>query len=232
MGRLVLAMLAVVLLAAVVSLRRRRDQRRLTDERRLRLACRAAAEDVAALGEHLSVPRPDPAPDQAAARAPGGTWVKAPGDERRRAVADHLRAARLVREATTAEDVRAATAALAHAGWALACLTAHCDLEPVPERRTPCFLDPQHGPAAQDASWALPGGVEMWIPVCQSDAYRIAGGIRPEARLVWVDGRWMPWFAAGPAYDAYAHGYFGDTVDAQRAEAARRLRTAGVQAPT
>lgn len=216
MGRLVLAMLAVVLLTAVVSLRHRREQRRLTDERRLRLARRAAAEDVAALGEHLGVRRPDPMP----------------GDERRRAIADHLRAARLVREATTAEDVRAATAALAHAGWALACLTAHCDLEPVPERRTPCFLDPQHGPAAQDASWALPGGVEMWIPVCQSDAYRIAGGIRPDARLVWVDGRSVPWFAAGPAYDAYAHGYFGGTVDAQRAEAARRLRTAGVQAPT
>lgn len=74
-----------------------------------------------------------------------------------------------------------------------------------------------------DAAWTPPSGIEGEIAVCPPDAHRLASGEAPDVRMVRVGDRWVPWFAAGEAYDAHAHGYFGPGTAAQtRAEETNR----------
>lgn len=81
----------------------------------------------------------------------------------------------------------------------LACVLARRDGEPLPERREPCFFNPQHGPGVVDVSWAPREGVPRMIPVCGADARRLEQGIDPDVRLVRVGDRYVKWYEADAA---------------------------------
>src|SRR5258708_91176 len=80
--------------------------------------------------------------------------------------------------------------------------------QPVPERRAPCFFNPQHGPSVTDVGWAPPGGVSRPVPACAADAARVLRGEDPHTRMMNVNGYQRPYWDAGPAYGPYAGGYY------------------------
>ena len=81
-----------------------------------------------------------------------------------------------------------------------------------------CALNPGHGPAVSTLPWAPAlGSEEQAIPVCA----RCAPGTGEDVKLVRRRDRYVPWFCFGSAYDAYAHGWFGDGLDDFREESAR-----------
>lgn len=100
--------------------------------------------------------------------------------------------------AQTAAAVTAIVSVLDDGRFHLACVLARRDGVDLPQRREPCFFNPQHGPAVADLAWAPPGGVEREIAVCRSDANRLSQGEEPDVRLVRVGDRFVPWYAADP----------------------------------
>jgi hypothetical protein len=81
----------------------------------------------------------------------------------------------------------------------LACVLARRDGEPLPQRREPCFFNPQHGPAVADVKWAPRDGVPRMIPVCGADARRLEQGLDPDVRLIRVGDRNVRWYEADAA---------------------------------
>lgn len=123
--------------------------------------------------------------------------------------------------ASTAEDVTLALRRLTDGRHAHACVLARRDGREPPQRRPPCFFDPSHGPASRDVTWAPPGGVERDIPVCFRDAERLAAGQVPAARMVRLGDRRVAWYAAGPAYQPWAAGWYDALVRDGRYDAER-----------
>ena len=128
--------------------------------------------------------------------------------------------ARLAASATGA-DVTEVTRTLADGRFAHACVLAGRDGSPRPTRREPCFFNPAHGPAHHDVEWAPPGGVPRDVPVCFRDLERLTAGEQPDVRMVRVGNRRAAWFASGPAYAAWAQGWYADLVDDNRIAADR-----------
>jgi hypothetical protein len=81
-----------------------------------------------------------------------------------------------------------------------------------PERRSPCFFDPRHGPSTRDVEWAPPHGESRLVPACEADALRVEDGEDPQAREVMVGGERMPYWAAGPMYAPFIGGFFGASL--------------------
>ena len=81
------------------------------------------------------------------------------------------------------------------------------DGEPLPERREPCFFNPQHGPSMQDVQWAPPSGTARTIGVCAADARALAAGDEPLVRMVRVGDRWVPWHLSGGMEGAIDAGH-------------------------
>lgn len=125
------------------------------------------------------------------------------------ALDSYERAKALLRDAGKAADVRDVIRSLETGRHAQACVLARRDGRELPPHRAPCFFDPAHGPSSVDVMWSPPNGAEREIPVCHRDAERLSGGEAPDARLVRLGNRMVPWYAAGPAYQTYADGYFG-----------------------
>ncbi|MFE7397557.1 hypothetical protein [Streptomyces sp. NPDC057557] len=121
------------------------------------------------------------------------------------------KAKELMAVAAKPQDVQPVTAALEEGRFALAVLAARRAGTPVPERRTPCFFDPRHGPSVIDAMWAPPGGMPRNVPVCEADADLLAAAQEPMARQVRTAHGSEPYWNAGPAYAPWAGGYFGGT---------------------
>jgi len=111
------------------------------------------------------------------------------------------------------DQLRSVTEALEEGRYALACVRARVNNQPVPERRPPCFFNPQHGPSVRDVRWAPPGGAPRDVPACAADAQRVEQGFDPHIREVMVDGHRRPYYDAGPAYAPYAYGYYGGFGD-------------------
>jgi hypothetical protein len=107
------------------------------------------------------------------------------------------------------DQLRGVTSILEEGRYALACVNARVNNQPVPERRAPCFFNPQHGPSVRDVTWAPPGGAPRNVPACANDAQRVDQGFDPQMREVMVDGQRRPYWDAGPAYGPYAGGYYG-----------------------
>jgi hypothetical protein len=189
-----------------------RRELRLQASDRLRLSRKAADEDVTVFGEELTELHFE-------------TLTTELDDDLRRdyqqALDCYERAKELVRSASELEQVRSVTSTLEDGRFAQACLLARRDGAPVPDRRPPCFFNPNHGPARTEVMWAPPGGVEREISVCLADARRLEDGQAPEIRLVRLGNRRVPWFMSGPAYESYALGYYGAAIDAGRLEADR-----------
>ncbi|WP_250573518.1 hypothetical protein [Nonomuraea sediminis] len=112
-----------------------------------------------------------------------------------------------------AEQVRDVTQTLEDGRYALAVVKAKVGNLPIPERRAPCFFNPQHGPSVRDVRWAPPGGAVRDVPACAADAEAVERGFDPQMREVMVDGQRRPYYDAGPAYQPYAYGYYGGFGD-------------------
>jgi hypothetical protein len=198
---LVLAVLGVGLLVAVTASQRRerarREQRRVAD---LAAVLRVSEEDVTRFGEELQrldvemlVTPLDPAMRQ----------------DYQRALDSYEAAKETLQQVTEAAQVKHVTEALEDGRYAMACVLARRDGEPLPVRRPPCFFNPAHGPSTTDVEWAPPAGVLRQVPVCAADADRVRQGAEPDIRTVQQGYRRVPYWQAGPAYSPWATGYFG-----------------------
>ncbi|WP_066949422.1 hypothetical protein [Streptomyces lushanensis] len=157
-------------------------------------------EDITAFGEELD--RLDFHPAEAGAD-------DAMRAEYERSLDAYEKAKSLMGAARRPDDVRGVTRALEDGRFSLAVLDARRRRLPLPERRSPCFFDPRHGPSTADAEWAPPAGVRRTVPVCAADAARLADGDDPMARTVQTASGPRPYWEAGPAYGPWAGGYFG-----------------------
>jgi hypothetical protein len=200
-GALVFLILLLVAGAGVVAVVKR-HQRHAIERKEGELAPvrRLAFEDVTALGEELQRLDTDLAGHEL---DPG-------------ADADYQRALDAYESAKTAADtiaepdqVRHVTEILEDGRYAMACVRARVDGEPLPARRPPCFFDPRHGLSIEDVPYAPPGGAQRDVPACALDAERVKAGAEPDIRQVMVGSRRVPYWQGGRAYQPYAAGYFG-----------------------
>ncbi|MEU9232623.1 hypothetical protein [Streptomyces subrutilus] len=157
-------------------------------------------EDITAFGEELE--RLDFHPGE-----PGAD--DAMRGDYERGLDSYEKAKRIMGSVRHPEEVTGVTQALEDGRFALAALDARRQGRPLPERRSPCFFDPRHGPSAEDASWAPAGGAPRTVPVCAADAVRLRDGLDPAVRTVDTEHGPRPYYDAGPAYGPWAGGYFG-----------------------
>lgn len=118
-------------------------------------------------------------------------------------------AQRTVKGIRKSADISAVTDTLATGRYAIVCVQARVRGEQVPERRVPCFFNPQHGPSTTDVVWTQPKVGTRTVPACAQDAARIRAGDEPEVRFVQFHSRRVPYWEAGAAVMPYGQGYFG-----------------------
>ncbi|WP_067435237.1 hypothetical protein [Nocardioides jensenii] len=194
----VLAVLAVV--ALIATQQRSRTRLELEKTAAVTKVKKVAEEDVTRFGEELQELHIDTL----------ATELDVPmRQDYQRALDCYEDAKSLLDDVRTPEDVSAVTRTLEDGRYAQACVLARQDHRPLPERRSPCFFNPRHGPAQTDVSWAPPGGVPRDVPVCLADAERIEAGAEPDVRRVRDGAQMVPWYQGGPAYSQYANGYYG-----------------------
>lgn len=194
LGVLILAVAAA--LGAFLVVRKRRRDREAEQMADLKSGVQ---EDVTLLGEDiahldLNVMDKDLDPDTRA--------------DYERAMNSYDEAKKATEHAAKPYDMQAVTTALEDGRYYMTATRARQAGEPVPERRAPCFFNPQHGPSVQDVSWAPPGGVARSVPACAADAEAVLLGHDPDVRLVPAGGVRRPYWDAGPAYAPYAGGYY------------------------
>jgi len=68
--------------------------------------------------------------------------------------------------------------------YALACVQARVAGDAVPEKRKPCFFNPQHGPSMTDVMFTPRAAGTRLVPACAQDAARVKAGEKPEIRKV------------------------------------------------
>ncbi|WP_165952633.1 phosphotransferase enzyme family protein [Kribbella albertanoniae] len=172
---------------------RRGDAAELEQVRKL------ADEDVTLLGEELT---------RLGARVDGQHLDGETRLEYQRGLDAYEAAQRAVGGVKSAADISAVTDALATGRYAIVCVRARVAGEPVPERRVPCFFNPQHGPSTTDVVWNQPGRGTRKVPACAQDAARLKAGDEPEVRYVVIGSRRVPYWEAGAAIAPYGRGYF------------------------
>lgn len=192
--------LAILVVGGVIFYGVSRQRRKQREAEQLEEVRHAADEDVTRLGEDITALDLDI----------GGKQVD--GDTRadyEHALDSYDTAKRRVDAAQRPEDLRGVSTAVEDGRFAMTCVRARLAGEPLPERRAPCFFNPQHGPSVTDKEWTPPGGTARDVPVCAADAERLAHGEEPEAREVVVDGQRRPYWEAGPGYAPWFGGYYG-----------------------
>ena len=128
------------------------------------------------------------------------------------AVNAYDRANRAYETARRPDDLEPVGAALEEGRWAMLSARARLDGREPPERSSPCFFDPRHGPSAREVEWAPEGGAPRMVPACEADARRVEHGEDPQAREVTVGGQRMPYWSAGPAYAPFMGGFYGTGI--------------------
>jgi hypothetical protein len=191
----VILVLAAVFGGLAFRRKRRRDAIAAREFTQVR---QAADEDVTALGESVTSLNFDINSAQPEARQ---------YYEQSLGAYDHAKQALAV--ARRPEDLRGVSAALEEGRWALAATTASASGRAIPERRPPCFFNPQHGPSVADVDYAPDGGAPRPVPVCAADLDRVQRGINPDVRQLVVGGQQVPYWNAGPMYAPWAGGYYG-----------------------
>jgi hypothetical protein len=126
-----------------------------------------------------------------------------------RALDSYEAAKETLRLAQKPDDIKHVTESLEDGRYAVACVLARKNGEPLPVRRPPCFFNPAHGPSTTDIEWAPPAGIPRQVPVCAADADRVEQGAEPDIRTVQQGYQRVPYWQAGPAYSPWASGYFG-----------------------
>jgi hypothetical protein len=199
-GVAVVLVILVLLVAggagALIFVSRRRKRRKAQQMAELK---ESVYEDVTRLGEDISALNlnvMDPNTDPQAR------------EDYEKALGSYDQAKSAVDTAQKPEDMRKVTTALEDGRYFMTAVRARVDGLPVPERRAPCFFNPQHGPSVQDVSWAPPGGAPRSVPACAADTQRVLAGEDPDTRLVSVGGYQRPYWDAGPQYAPYAGGYY------------------------
>ena len=117
-------------------------------------------------------------------------------------------AQRLVPRLASHEAVDRVTATLTTGRHALACVRARLAGEPLPQRRVPCFFNPQHGPSVRDVVYTPRRRGTRTVPACAQDAARVEAGQEPDFLMVTVGERRVPYWDAGRADQPYGVGYF------------------------
>lgn len=107
----------------------------------------------------------------------------------------------------TREDVDRLVETLVDGRFAIACVRADVAGEPRPERRTPCFFNPQHGPSVTDVEATPRGHGTHSFPACRQCAARVRARQRPEIRMVRVGARSVPYWEAGTRTVLDDYGY-------------------------
>ncbi len=228
---IVLGVLLVLLAAAArvhhtLGVRREKE---LEDVDRFRIGRKVADEEVTVFGEQLAELHIDTLTTE---------LDPAMRDDYQAALDAYERSKQQLASATAVGDVSALLTTLANGRFARACVLARKDGAELPTRRELCFFNPQHGPAATDVAWTPSGGVEREVPVCRSDANRLANGQLPLVRVVATTGGLLPWYAAGPwiegaAGATRAHVAGGSTPYSlrHRGEAEVRRGASGANSP-
>ena len=184
---MVLGIVLVLLVAAVPvrrALTRRRDAE-LAALEAFRVNRKIADEDVTVLGEQVAELHVD------TLATPLDPNMR---EDYQQALDSYEKAKLLLAGATTVGDITGVTTALEDGRFARACVLARLEGADLPQRREPCFFNPQHGPAVTDLAWAPPNGVERQIAVCGADARRLETGEAPDVRLVRVGDRYVKWY--------------------------------------
>ena len=126
-----------------------------------------------------------------------------------RALDSYESAKEAVAAVTQPDQIKHVVEILDDGRYAMACVRARVNGEALPQRRPPCFFNPQHGPSVEDVTWSPPGGAPREVPACAADAERVRAGADPDIRKVMVGPQRVPYWQAGPAYAPYAQGMFG-----------------------
>ncbi|MBG0827963.1 hypothetical protein HS041_09305 [Planomonospora sp. ID67723] len=184
--------------------RKKKQQREAREAAELAAVTKTVDEDVTKFGEEITALDMD-----VKMLADGGDHQ----EDWTRALDSYERAKAELAAVKRPDELRGVTSALEEGRYALACVKARVNHEPLPERRSPCFFNPQHGPSARDVRWAPPGGAVRDVPACAADAEAVERGFEPQTRQVMVNGQSRPYYDAGPAYQPYAYGYYGGFGD-------------------
>ncbi|MDX6259944.1 MAG: hypothetical protein QOH84_1632 [Kribbellaceae bacterium] len=129
----------------------------------------------------------------------------------------------------TRESISAVVDLLTEGRYALACVQARAAGRPLPERRVPCYFNPQHGPSTADVVWTPPKGGTRRVPVCAQDAARIAAGTEPEVHYIRYGELNVPYWEAGDPNEPYRFGLF-DSGGARAIAINLRLQQLGIDA--
>ena len=196
-----LIVVAVVIgLVAFAGARKQQAQRRELQAAELAVVRGAVEEDVVAFGEDLS---------RLGNELPSGRLDEGGREDYKRALDSYEAAKQATDALKNADETRHVASIIDDGRYAIACVRARVDGEPLPQRRPACFFDPRHGQSVTDVSWAPPGGVTRDVPACALDAERVRVGADPASRKVLVGTQRVPYWEAGPAFAPMALGYFG-----------------------
>jgi hypothetical protein len=180
----------------------RRDRRRLDRQiaaTELEQVRRVADEDVTLLGEELRRLDVDVA---------GHDLDEETRADYQRALDAYESAQRTIAALRSADEISKVTDTLATGRYSMVCVRARVAGAPIPQRRVPCFFNPQHGPSVREVEWTPPGRGTRLVPACAQDAARVAARQKPDVRFVTIGSRKVPYYEAGALYAPYGQGYF------------------------
>jgi type II secretory pathway pseudopilin PulG len=197
METLVVLLVVGAVIAFVVS--RAQNRKQQAELESVQAVRSVAEEDVTRLGEDVALLDTETA---------GRQLDEATRQDYRRALDAYDAAKSAVGRVRSPQDVKAITGILEDGRYAIACVQARLAGRPLPQRRPPCFFNPQHGPSTEDVEWAPSGGQPRPVPVCAADAERVRAGAEPDIRQVPVGAGRRPYWQGGPGYGPYAQGYF------------------------
>jgi hypothetical protein len=160
---------------------------------------RLAEEDVTVFGEQLQ--RLDE-------RVGGSELDPDARADYQRALNAYESAERAIHHLRRPDEVSTVTDTLSTGRYAIACVQARAAHRDLPELRTPCFFNPQHGPSVTDVEWTTARYGTRVVPACAQDAARVAAHGKPEVRMAQVGARRVPYWEAGDAFLPYSEGYF------------------------
>jgi hypothetical protein len=120
-------------------------------------------------------------------------------------------AKRAIDHLQSAESVSAVVDTLTAGRYALACVRARVAGEPLPERRTPCFFDPRHGPSSTEVVWTPRNGPTRKVPACAQDAARIRAGQDAPVYLVRFGEVQVPLWEPGAPVERYRISFFASS---------------------
>jgi hypothetical protein len=200
--------LILVVVVAIVLVVRNNNQRNLkattkvveAELDQLTAVKKAADEDITVLGEELQ--RLD-------LEVAGRELDEAARADYQRALDAYEASKQSLAAVITPDEISNVTTILDEGRYAIACVRARINNDPIPARRPPCFFNPQHGPSARDVTWAPAGGAARAVPACELDAERVEAGGDPDSRKVMLGTRRVPYWEAGSAFGPFALGYFG-----------------------